>query len=79
MPVPHGVGEQRVAQIGTAVQVMDVRLAAPEGVVVEHRPEQLPVGLEAIELERAQRARDRRATAASRSSPWAMTLATSES
>ena len=36
------------------LQVVDVHVAASEGLVVEHRGQQVTVGLEAVELERAQ-------------------------
>ena len=48
-------GRPRVAQVGAALEVVDVDVAAPEGRIVEHGPEELAVGLEAVELERAQR------------------------
>ena len=44
----------RVAQIGSAVQVVHVHLAGPEDLVVEHRPQQLPIGLQPVELQAPQ-------------------------
>ena len=78
MAMARFVGEGRVTQIGSAVQIVDVCLAVPEGGIVEHRVEQLPIGLEAVELERPQgggQPGDREL----RSWPWAMSFATSES
>ena len=53
--VPHLVGQPSVAQVGAAVEIVDVRLTATERVVVEHGLQQVPVGLEPVELQRAQR------------------------
>ena len=55
--LPSLVGQRRVAQVRPGLEVVHVRLALPEGGVVEHRAEQLAVGLEPVELERPQRQR----------------------
>ena len=57
VPISCLVGQRRVAQIGSAVQVVHVRLATPEDGVIEHRAEQIPVGLQTVQLEAAQRPR----------------------
>ena len=75
---PHVVGHQRVAQVGAASRKWMSIVAAPERIVVEHGLQQVAIGLETVELEGPQRQRQL-ATAADRSSPCAISLATSES
>jgi hypothetical protein len=48
------VGEAGVTQVGAALQVVHVDCAFAVGPVVEHGPEQVAVGLEAVELDGAQ-------------------------
>ena len=54
MTPPHLVGHERIAQVGAAVEKIDVDVAAPEGAVVQHGLEQVAVGLETVELEGSQ-------------------------
>ena len=48
---PRLVGQPGLAQVGPAVEVVDVGLAEAERLVVQHGLQEVPVGLEAVELE----------------------------